>query len=455
MQSKHDKNMPAIKILIAGQGDTAVHLAGKLSREEQDVVVMGTDSGILTDIDARMNLITAQGKATSVTDLRNAGATGCDLFIAVTPDENRNIISAQIAKWLGAHTTIARMDNAELLAAGAADYFRHLGVDLMVYPEYLAAKEITSSVLHPWMRNIHSLSDGKLNLFSVRISDNAPMIGISLVEFGRMRLNCHVPLIKRGSIPIIPRGTDHFERGDVVYFASLEKESSAIASLCGKEIRKANKAIIAGGGKISIILANMLREICDVTVIDPDRQQCMKVSERCPDATVVNADFRDTIIWREEGIRDNSVFAALEASSETNIVSAIMAKELGAIKTVAQIEDIRYFNEAQQLGIDTVVNKKLLTSSRIYQILLDNYLESPRCLAFEDAEVVEIKACESSYITTRAVRDLKLSADMTIAGLTRAGEAMLVTGDTRILPDDSVVVFCMRGSLKKVERLFL
>jgi len=449
------KKTSAMKILIAGQGDTAVHLAGKLSREEQDVVVMGTDPDFLADLDSRMNLITAQGKATSVSDLRSAGASGCDLFIAVTPYENQNIISAQLAKWLGAHTTIARMDNAELLSASAGEYFKTLGVDLMVYPEYLAAKEITSSVCHPWMRNIHSISDGKLNIFSVKINDKAPLTGMSLVEFGRMGLNCHIPLIKRGSIPIIPRGADHFEKCDVVYFASLGSGEPDIASLCGKKIHKVNKVIIAGGGRISVILSGMLRGICDVTVIDPDRERCMKVSERCPEATVVNADFRDTDIWREEGIRDNSVFAALGETSETNIVSAIMAKDLGAIKTVAQIEDIQYFDEAQQLDIDTVVNKKLLTSSRIYQILLDNYLESPRCLAFEDAEVVEIKARESSYITTRAVRDLKLSAEMTIAGLTRDGEGMLVTGDTRILPNDNVVVFCLRGSLKKVERLFL
>lgn len=446
--------MSSMKILIAGQGDTAVHLAGKLSREQQDVVVMGTDSDILADLDSRMNLITALGKATSVADLRKAGATDCDLFIAVTADENRNIISAQMAKWLGTRTTIARMDNAELLSPDAMNYFKTLGVDLMVYPEYLAAKETTSSICHPWMRNIHSLSGGKLNVFSVKISDKAPLTGMSLVEFGSMGLNCHIPLIKRGSVSVIPRGIDHMESGDVVYFASLE-EGAAIASLCGKERNTVNKVIIAGGGRISIILANMLRKICDVTVIDSDRGRCMKVSERCPEATVVNADFRDTTIWREEGIRDNSVFVALGESSETNIVSAIMAKDLGAIKTVAQIEDMQYFDEAQQLDIDTVVNKKLLTSSRIYQILLDNYLESPRCLAFEDAEVVEIKARESSYITTRAVRDLKLSAEMTIAGLTREGKGMLVTGDTRIMPDDNVVVFCLRGSLRKVERLFI
>ena len=191
-----------------------------------------------------------------------------------------------------------------------------------------------------------------------------------------------------------------------------------------------------------------------VTVIDPDRERCLRLSAMAPSATVVNADARDIDVLREEGIRDDCAFVALGDTSEKNIVCAIVAKDLGAVKTIAQIEDIQYFDEAQNLDIDAVVNKKLLTSSRIYQILLDSYLDSPRCLAFEDTEIVEIVVCESSYITRRDVRDLDLSDDMTIAGLTREGKGMLVKGSSRICAGDHVIVFCRRGSLKKVEKLF-
>lgn len=449
------KKAAAMKILIAGHGDTAVHLAKKLSRENQDVVVMGTDTGILSELDTHYNLITTYGKATSISDLKNAGAPGCDLLIAVTPNGNQNLISAQIGKWLGARTTIARIDNAELLDDDARAHLKTLGVDMTVYPEYLAARETATSISHPWMRSIHYVSGGELRIFPVRLSDNAPLEGMTLVEFGKLNHNCHIPLIRRNRQTIIPRGSDHFERHDVVYFATTGEDESEIAYLCGKKIQKINRAVVAGGGKTAIMLANMLGGSCGVTIIDPDRDKCLKISALCPQAKVVNADFRDKEIRREERLHDHCAFVALGESSETNIVRCIVANDLGAVKTIAQIEDIGYFDEAQQLDIDTVINKKLLTSSRIYQLLLDNYLDSPRCLAFEDADVVEIKARESSYITTHAVRDLRLSAEMTIAGLTRDGKGMLVGGNTRIEPGDNVVVFCLRGSLKKVERLFL
>ena len=205
---------------------------------------------------------------------------------------------------------------------------------------------------------------------------------------------------------------------------------------------------------MSETLVPMLSPKYGVTVIDPDRERCLRLSAMAPSATVVNADARDIDVLREEGIRDDCAFVALGDTSEKNIVCAIVAKDLGAVKTIAQIEDIQYFDEAQNLDIDAVVNKKLLTSSRIYQILLDSYLDSPRCLAFEDTEIVEIVVCESSYITRRDVRDLDLSDDMTIAGLTREGKGMLVKGSSRICAGDHVIVFCRRGSLKKVEKLF-
>lgn len=212
--------------------------------------------------------------------------------------------------------------------------------------------------------------------------------------------------------------------------------------------------MIAGSGKITDTLCPLLMDKYSVKVIDTDRERCRRILERNPGITVVNADPRDIDVLREEGIRDSCAFVAVMDLSEANIVSAMVAKHLGAVKTVAQIEDIQYFDEARSLDIDTVINKKLLTSSRIYQLLLDSYLDSPRCLAFEDSEVAEIVACDSAHITRSAVRDLKLSSDMTIAGLIRDGRGMLVDGDTHILPGDNVVVFCMRGSLKKVEKLF-
>lgn len=443
-----------MKILIVGNGDTAVHLAKMLSREEQDVVVMGTDREVLTELDSRFNVMTIYGRAVSVSDLKAAGASGCDLFIAVTPYENHNIVSAEMAKWLGARTTMARIDNGELLEPEAREHFKKLGIDKMVYPEWLAAEEIADSVAHSGLRSLYSLSNGEIYVFCIKIGRNAPVCGMTLAEFGKETDKFHVSLIKRNGESIIPGGSDRIEENDVVYFTSLPGNEKEITEMCGKDKRRIGRLMIAGAGKMSETLLSMLAGKYRITVIDSDRDKCKRLSSLAPSATVVNADPRDMDVLREEGIREDCAFVALGDTSEKNIVGAIVAKDLGAAKTIAQIEDFQYFDEAQSLDIDAVVNKKLLTSSHIYQILLDSYLDSPRCLAFEDTEVVEIVACESSYITSREVRGLKLSGDMTIAGLTRSGHGMLVKGDTHIEAGDHVVVFCQRGSLKKVEKLF-
>lgn len=440
--------------MIAGNGDTAIHLAKMLSREDQEVVVMGTDAGILSELDANYNVFTTIGKAISVSDQKRAGSQECDLFIAVTPFENHNIVSAEIAKWLGAATTLARIDNPDLLEPAAEAHFRTLGIDKMVYPEYLAAKETVSAIDNKWTDSHYTLSGGQLEICVLRVREGAPIEGMTLARFGGMTKKYHASLIKRNGEAIIPRGSHSFERNDMVCFTSLPGEEAELARLCGKETHKVKTVMIAGSGKITDTLCPLLTDKYSVKVIDTDRERCRRILERNPGITVVNADPRDIDVLREEGIRDSCAFVAVMDLSEANIVSAMVAKHLGAVKTVAQIEDIQYFDEARSLDIDTVINKKLLTSSRIYQLLLDSYLDSPRCLAFEDTEVAEIVACDSAPITRSAVRDLKLSSDMTIAGLIRDGRGMLVDGDTHILPGDNVVVFCMRGSLKKVEKLF-
>lgn len=372
----------------------------------------------------------------------------------MTPYENHNIVSSQLGKWLGAKTTIARIDNPEFLSPEASNHFRSLGIDRMVNPEYLVAREICISLGNVWMRSLHKIAKGELCICSVKLSEPSPILFKSIAEFGQITQEFHVALIKRNGESIIPGGSHSFERNDIVYFTFRPGSEKRLGELCGKTNREIKRVIITGTGKIAETVCGMIPDLYGVKVIEPDREKCLRFADSFPSVTVVNADFRDINVQREEGIRDNCAFLALGDSSETNIVSATVAKHIGALKTIAQVEDTQYFDEVQALDIDTVVNKKLLTSSRIYQFLIDSVLDSPRCLAFEDTDVLEIVAQDSSMITRHNVRDLKLSSDMTIAGLTRGGHGMLVNGDSRIEPGDHVVVFSLHGTLRKVERLF-
>ncbi|MCX4368403.1 MAG: Trk system potassium transporter TrkA [Duncaniella sp.] len=443
-----------MKIIIAGCGEVGSHLAKLLSREEQDITVIDEDSSKLAVLDSNYNLLTVQGRPTSFKTLRQAGVEGCDLFIAVTPFETRNIVSCAIAKSLGAEKTVARVDNFEFKDPANRSFFASIGADDMIYPEYLAALEIITALNHNWARHWFELHEGELILVGVKLRDNAPLIGKYLKDLGRSTHDFHVAAIKRHHETIIPGGDDRLLADDIVYFMTTREHVANLIPLCGKIERRIRDVIIMGGSRIAIQLCNMAGDKFNFKILDPDRERCLKLSERCADALIINADARDTDALRDAGIVDTDAFIAISDSSESNILTCLSAKEFGVKKTIAEVENLQFISEAEGLNIGTVVNKKLLASSRIYQMLLDRDSSTSKCLALADAEVAEIIAREGSKITRAPIKDLHLSHYMTIAGLIRDGKGQLVGGNTVINPGDRVVVFTLDGVLHKVEKLF-
>ncbi len=429
-----------MKIIIAGCGEVGSHLAKLLSREEQDITVIDEDSSKLAVLDSNYNLLTVQGRPTSFKTLRQAGVEGCDLFIAVTPFETRNIVSCAIAKSLGAEKTVARVDNFEFKDPANRSFFASIGADDMIYPEYLAALEIITALNHNWARHWFELHEGELILVGVKLRDNAPLIGKYLKDLGRSTHDFHVAAIKRHHETIIPGGDDRLLADDIVYFMTTREHVANLIPLCGKIERRIRDVIIMGGSRIAIQLCNMAGDKFNFKILDPDRERCLKLSERCADALIINADARDTDALRDAGIVDTDAFIAISDSSESNILTCLSAKEFGVKKTIAEVENLQFISEAEGLNIGTVVNKKLLASSRIYQMLLDRDSSTSKCLALADAEVAEIIAREGSKITRAPIKDLHLSHYMTIAGLIRDGKGQLVGGNTVINPGDRVVV---------------
>lgn len=447
-----------MKIIIAGAGEVGSHLAKLLSREEQDIILLDKDKEKLNRLDSNYNLMTVVGSPTSFKDQKRAGVNAdCDLFIAVTPYENSNLIACGIAKKLGARKTVGRIDNYEYLNPDNRPFFDSIGVDHLIYPEYLAAQEICQALKRPWARNWFELHDGELILVGVRVGENASLIGKMLKDLTFTQHNYHVSAIKRRHETIIPRGDDIIRIGDIVYFTTTREYVDEIRELCGKKDYHVRNVMIMGGGRIAVRLAHLASDQFDMTVIDNDLPVCRALPEKCAGKKlkIIHGDARNNDTLREEGIGDVDAFVALTDFSETNILACLTAKEFGVEKTVAEVENIQFISEAEGLNIGTVINKKLLASSKIFQILLDTDISSSKFMALADAEVAELEAREGSKITRGKVMDLRLSRDMTIAGLIRDGKGMLVTGRTEIRPGDHVLVFCLSGAIHKVEKLFV
>ena len=445
-----------MKIIIAGAGAVGTHLAKLLSGEKQDIILMDDDEEKLSKLDSDFDLMTVIASPTSISGLKDAGVSGADLFVTVTPDESRNITACMLATNLGAKKTVARIDNFEYLLPKNKEFFQKLGVDSLIYPEMLAAKEIVASVRMSWIRQWWEFCGGSLILLGTKMRETAEILNIPLSELGGPNTPYHVVAIKRCNETIIPRGNDVLKLHDIVYFTTTKKYIPYIRKIAGKEhYADVRNVMIMGGSRIAVRTAQYVPDYMQVKIIEMDINRCNRLTELLDDKVmIINGDGRDMNLLAEEGLKNTEAFVALTGNSETNILACLAAKRMGVSKTVAEVENIDYISMAESLDIGTVINKKMISASHIYQMMLDADVSNVKCLTFANADVAEFTVKAGSRITKNLVKDLGLPKGITIGGLVRNGEGVVVAGDTQIQAGDHVVVFCLGSMIKKSEKYF-
>ena len=445
-----------MKIIIAGAGAVGTHLAKLLSREKQDIILMDEDEEKLGRMGNNFDLMTVNVSPTSILGLKEAGVAGADLFIAVTPNESQNMTACMLATNLGAKKTVARIDNYEYLLPKNKEFFAKLGVDSLIYPEMLAAKDIVDAVKMSWIRQWWEFAGGALVLLGTKMRETAEILDVPLYELGGRNIPFHIVAIKRGNETIIPRGDDTIRLHDIVYFTTTKKYIPYIRKIAGKEnYADIRNIIIMGGSRIAVRTVQILPEYMRTKIIENDINRCNRLSELVDDdVMIINGDGRDMELLTEEGIKNTEAFVALTGSSETNILACLAAKRMGVTKTVAEVENIDYISMAESLDIGTVINKKFIAASHIYQMMLDADVSNVKCLTFANADVAEFTVKQGARITRSQIKDMGLPKGATIGGLIRNGEGILVTGNTLIQENDHVVVFCLGMMIKKLERFF-
>ena len=445
-----------MKIIIAGAGNVGTHLAKLLSRERQDIILMDDDEEKLSTLSNNFDLMTVTASPSSISGLKEVGVKEADLFIAVTPDESRNMTACMLAHNLGALKTVARIDNYEYLLPKNKEFFQKLGVDSLIYPEMLAAKEIVSSMRMSWVRQWWEFCGGALILIGAKMREKAEILDIPLHQLGNPNIPYHVVAIKRGPDTIIPRGDDTIKLNDIVYFTTTRKYIPYIRKIAGKEdYADVRNVMIMGGSRIAVRTAQYVPDYMQVKIVDNDLNRCNRLTELLDDRTmIINGDGRDMDLLIEEGLKNTEAFVALTGNSETNILACLAAKRMGVNKTVAEVENIDYIGMAESLDIGTVINKKMISASHIYQMMLDADVSNVKCLTFANADVAEFTVKADSKITKHLIKDLGLPKGTTIGGMIRNGEGILVTGDTLVRAGDHVVVFCLSMMIKKIEKYF-
>ena len=445
-----------MKIVIVGAGAVGTHLSRLLSREHQDCVLIDADEERLNGL-GEFDVMTYCASPTSIKALKEAGTPHADLFVGVTPEESTNINACILAHALGAKKTVARIDNYEYLSPSLQPFFKNLGLDSLIYPEVLAATDINNGLKMSWVRQRWDVHDGALILLGIKLREAAEILNLPLKDLCGPDDPYHIVAIKRGGETIIPSGMDELRVNDLAYFMTTKDYIPYIRKIVGKEhYTDVKNVIIMGGGKTAVRAALTAPDYMNVKIIEKDAARCEKLNELLEnnDTMVIHGDGRDLGLLEEEGVKNTQAFVALTGNAETNILACLTAKKLGVRKTIAMVENLDYVSMAESLDIGTIINKKTIAASRIFQMMLEADVDNLRSLMLVDAEVAEFTASEGSRVTKKPVKELGMPFGVTIGGLVRNGQGMLVNGNSQIEAGDSVMVFCHEQKLNNVEKFF-
>ena len=446
-----------MKIIIAGAYAIGSHLAKLLSRNNQDIVLIDDDEQRLENISSDYDILTMHASPTSLAALKNAGAAEANLYIAVTPDENLNMNSCVMAKAIGAKKTVAKVNNYEFVEPEMAKFYEKLGIDSLIYPENLAAYDIVNGLKMSWVRQRWDVHGGALVMLGIKLRETCEILDRPLKELCKPDSPYYIVAIRRDGDTIIPGGNDVLKMYDLVYFMVTKQYIPYVRKIVGKEhYVDVKNVMIMGGGDTAVRALKNMPEYMNVKLMEHDVERCDILNDQIDDqrVMVINGDGRDLQLPNEEGIHTTQAFVALTSNAETNILACLTAKRMGVRKTVAAVENLDYVNMAVSLDIGTIINKKAIAASHIYQMMLDAEVNNVRFLMTANADVAEFTAHPESKVTKKRVFELGLPNGATIGGLVRNGEGHLVSGGTQIEAGDIVVVFCYNVRMEKLEKFF-
>lgn len=449
-----------MKIIIAGAGEVGFHLAKLLSFESQDITLIDTSRESLAYADTHLDIRVIRGDATSISVLKDARVDGTDLVVAVTSSETTNITVCVLAKQLGAKRTIARISNTEFLDNKDEVGFTKFGIDELISPESLAAAEIELLLNQSGFNDTYEFEEGALTMIGLHLARTTAFVGKTVrqvgVEYPELK---YVPIaIQRfgTQYTLIPRGDTVFKEGDQVYFTTTKVGVEQIYKLTGKVKEDIRNVMILGGSKIGYKTAtDLCKSKFNVKLIENNKEKAFEIADDIPSCLVINGDGRNVELLQEESIQDMDAFISVTGNSETNIMSCLVAKSKGVKKTIALVENMDYFQLSHSIGIDTLINKKLLAANNIFRHVRRGEVVAMTMLNNMNAELLEFIVSPTSEVCNKVVKNLDFPRSAIIGGVIRDGEGMIALGDFIIQAGDRIVVCSLPQAIKKVEKLFV
>ena len=445
-----------MKIIIVGAGEVGFHLAKILSQERHDITVVDKNEQHLARVNEALDVMVIEGSGSQVGTLKKAGASDADMLIAVTSIDEVNLTACLFAGKLGTKKKIIRVSGPEFLSSEGLISPEEFGIDLVIYPEGLAAQEIIRLIRRSAATDVLEFADGKIQIIGLKLDDVSPLVNRKLRDIVSEydELPFRAVAISRGMSTIIPTGEDVFKRGDQVFVVSKTESVPEMLKLSGKETASFEKIMILGGSPMGKHVAQELEREFSVKLIESSKERSIELADDLVKTMVIQGEGKDLDLLATEGIMDMDAYIAVTRDEEDNIISCLMAKHLGVKKTIAHVEKLDYIPLANTIGINALVNKKLSAATAILKFIRKGEIVSVATLHGVDAEVIEMIAQKGSHATKKPLRDLKFPDGAIIGCVIRDGSVTIPTGASRIHAHDRVVVFTLPKAIKDVEKFF-
>ena len=448
-----------MKIIIAGAGEVGFHLAKLLSYESQEITLIDLDKERLSYAETHLDIKVVSGDITSVFVLKTSNISNADLFISVTSSETSNITSCLLAKQLGANKTIARISNTEFIQNKSELEFEKFGIDELISPESLAATEIELLMNQSVFNDTYEFENGALTMLGLTLSEEAEIINKTVKLAAELLPDIHfipIAIQRKGSrATIIPRGDTVFLKGDRVVFITSKGGDEELCNLTGRQKTQIKNIMILGGGQIGSTSAEELANNgLNIKIVEKSKERANDLADQLSDVLVINGDGRNIELLEEENFSDMDALISVTGNSETNIMSCLVAKSKGVNKTIALVENMDYFALSQSIGVDTLINKKLLAANSIFRYIRKGEVVAMTKLVNMDAELLEFVVKDVSKVNGLYIKNIDFPRSAIIGGVIRQNQGFIALGDFRVQAGDRVVVCCTPQSIKKVENLF-
>jgi trk system potassium uptake protein TrkA len=446
-----------LKIVIVGAGEVGFHIASHLALENKEVVVVDKNADAIRRVSDHLDVQIVQGSGSSPVVLEEAGIRNAEVLLAVTDSDEANLVACLVANMLSPSTQkLARVRDGDF--DRYHDHFRKNAphIDTIINPEIEVVKTIEGLMSVPGAADVGEFADGRIKFIGIYLENNSRLAGVRLADIPNKITNARllIAAVVREEELIIPRGNDYLMPGDLVYFISEEDKLQETLAVFDKDDQPLKRALIVGGGNIGFRLAKSLEKnsiYCKIIENNPDR--CAEIAEELNRTIVLCGDGSDQVLLAEENIQDIEVVITLTNNEETNILASLLAKRMGAKKSIAKISKFSYFPIMKTIGIEKVVSTRLSAINTILRHIRRGKVLSDISLKGEQAEIMEALALEKSDIVDKPLKQISFPKGAIVAGIIRKDDIIIPTGDSVIRPQDRVIIFARRPAIPKVEKI--